>query len=371
MNFDFSSEQKLLRDQARSYLTDKSTSNEVRRILDGHETHHPVLWQGIISLGWLRAQVPEQYGGLGLGSAELCVLAEEIGRALTPIPFSSTAYLFNDIILRSASETQKQTLLSKVSAEGLIGTLAVSEQPGEVTPHRIDTLFKDGCLSGSKIPVVDGGSADYMIVAARRTVGVDLFLVSTGQVGMRSKSIASIDPSRNVAHVTFHNTPAEEITKDGRGWAVLEAVYDSAAIFFAFEQLGGATKALESACDYAKTRYAFGRPIGSFQSIKHRLADLYVNIELARANCYYGAWALSEGGQELSLAAPAARLSATQAYEDCARENIQVHGGMGFTWEVDCHLHYRRSKFLALAIGAQRIWQDKLVTRLDSRNCKV
>ncbi len=374
MNFEFSAEQQLLREQARAFLLRNCTSEDVRRILDGDEPYHPELWQGIADLGWLGASIPEAYGGLGLGHLELCVLAEELGRAVAPVPFSSSVYLFAEILMLVGSPAQKQRLLPRVATGELIGTLALSEAPGPVTPARINASVAGGRITGTKIPVCDGLAAQRMIVAARGGTDADqvgLFIVEQGASGLDVQAVSSIDPTRNFARVTFDATPCEPLGALGGGWSTIEQAFDRAAVLFAFEQLGGAEAALQMACDYARERYAFGRPIGSFQAIKHRLADLYVAVELARANCYYGAWALSTGAPELTVAAPTARISATEAYEACAKENIQVHGGMGFTWEFDCHLHYRRSKVLALALGAPSRWKDRLIDRLEARNVAI
>ena len=334
----------------------------------------PNCGQGIADLGWLGASIPEAYGGLGLGHLELCVLAEELGRAVAPVPFSSSVYLFAEILMLVGSPAQKQRLLPRVATGELIGTLALSEAPGPVTPARINASVAGGRITGTKIPVCDGLAAQRMIVAARGGTDADqvgLFIVEQGASGLDVQAVSSIDPTRNFARVTFDATPCEPLGALGGGWSTIEQAFDRAAVLFAFEQLGGAEAALQMACDYARERYAFGRPIGSFQAIKHRLADLYVAVELARANCYYGAWALSTGAPELTVAAPTARISATEAYEACAKENIQVHGGMGFTWEFDCHLHYRRSKVLALALGAPSRWKDRLIDRLEARNVAI
>ncbi len=164
------------------------------------------------------------------------------------------------------------------------------------------------------------------------------------------------------------NAPAEPLETGEAGWAEVQRLLDRAAVLTAFEQVGGAQASLEMAKEYALSRFAFGRPIAGFQALKHRMADMYIAIELARSNAYYGAWALANDGPELPVAAAAARVSATHAFYFAAKENIQIHGGMGFTWEFDCHLYYRRAKLLALALGGQRVWKDKLVTRLEARH---
>lgn len=373
MNFEFSDDQKMLKDQARSFLDDKSSRDEVRRILDGDEPFHPELWAGVAEMGWLGASIPEEYDGLGLGYLELCVIAEELGRAVAPIPFSSTVYLFAEAIMIAGSEEQKQKYLPKVASGEIIGTLAMSERAGAVTPKSIQTSASGGTVSGTKIPVPDGDIANHIVVAARTGSGNDersisLFVVDGDAAGVIRTTVDTVDPTRSHATITFDNADAEPLGEAGEGWSIIERVFDRAAVLFAFEQLGGSQAALEMGRDYALERYAFGRQIGSFQAIKHKLADMYVATELARSNCYYGAWALSTDAPELPVAAATARVSATEAYHHCSKENIQVHGGMGFTWEFDCHLHYRRSKLLSLALGSQSRWKDMLISRLEERN---
>jgi len=242
-----------------------------------------------------------------------------------------------------------------------------------VTPKSIRASFKNGKLTGKKIAVVDGADADFAVVLVRGSDepgerGLQLALVDLKGGSVVRKAQDSIDPSRKHAELTFDNTPAEPLGKTGEGWQLASRVLDRAAILMAFEQVGGADTCLAMAKDYAITRYAFGRPIGSYQAIKHKLADMYVNTELARSNAYFGAWALSTNARELPLAAAAARVAATQAFDYAAKENTQTHGGIGYTWEMDCHLYYKRSRELGLALGAQRSWKDKLVTELELSN---
>jgi acyl-CoA dehydrogenase len=182
--------------------------------------------------------------------------------------------------------------------------------------------------------------------------------------GVEKQVVNTIDPTRSHASLSFKNVPAQRLGAIGNAASVLEQVYDRAAVLIAFEQLGGADRALEMGRDYAMERFAFGRPIGSLQAIKHMLADMYVCATLARSNCYYAAWALSTASLELPIAAATARVSATQAFQHCSRNNIQVHGGMGFTWEFDCHLYYRRANLLALTLGSLSSWEDRLIERL-------
>jgi alkylation response protein AidB-like acyl-CoA dehydrogenase len=373
MNFDFSDDQKMLRDQARKFLGEKCTTKTVRKVFEGAQGYDKDLWKQIAGMGWHGTAIPENYGGLGLGYLELCVIAEELGRALAPVPFSSTVYLFAEAVLAAGSEEQKQKYLPGIAGGDFIGTFARSEGPGAVTPKSVRTTFKGGKLSGKKIAVVDGLDADAAIVLARASDeagerGLCLAIVDLKGAGVSRRAQDSIDPSRKHAEITFTDASAEALGKTGEGWSTTSSVLDRAAIMTAFEQVGGADACLAMAKDYALQRYAFGRLIGSYQAIKHKLADMYVNTELARSNAYYGAWALSTGARELPLAAAAARVSATQAFDYASKENTQTHGGIGFTWEVDCHLFYKRSRELGLSLGPQRTWKDKLVTQLETSN---
>jgi len=233
-------------------------------------------------------------------------------------------------------------------------------------------MFGGGRLNGKKLPVTDGEAATFAIALAN-TGGsgdraVSLVIVDLTQKAVAKKRIETIDPARKHAELTFTDASAELLGAEGEGWSLLERLYDAAAVYFAFAQVGGAEAAMWMARDYALQRNAFGRAIGSYQAIKHKLADCYVKLELARSNAYYGAMMLTEDGADLPLAAAAARIAATDAYDFAAKENIQTHGGIGFTWEADTQFHYRRSRLLALSIGGPMAWKDKLVTRLEQKN---
>jgi alkylation response protein AidB-like acyl-CoA dehydrogenase len=373
MNFDFSDDQKQLRDQARRFLAEHSSPKAVRAVLDGAKPYDRDLWKGLADMGFLGVAIPEEFGGAGAGHLELCVIAEEMGRALAPVPFSSSIYLAAEAIMLAGSDEQKKKYLPGLAAGTTIGTLALFEGPGNPSPRAIKAAVANGALSGTKLPVSDGEIADIAIVAARtalsgRETDIALFIVDLKGKGVSRKTLTNIDPSRNQAEITFDNCPAEPLGPAAEGWSLLTRVLDRAAVLMAFEQVGGADRTLEMGRDYALDRIAFGRQIGSFQAVKHLLADMYVSATLARSNAYYGAWALSTNASELSEAAAAARISATQAFQHCSKNNIQVHGGMGFTWEFDCHLYYRRSNALALALGSLSYWEDKLIDRMRTRN---
>src|SRR5258708_2067282 len=373
MNFDFSDEQRQLRDEARRFLTEKCPPRVVRAVLDGKASYDRELWKGLADMGFLGVAIPEAFGGSGAGHLELCVIAEEMGRALAPVPFSSTVYLAAEALQLAGSEGQKSKWLPAIASGSAIGTLALFEGSGNPSPQAIKLSAAKAVLDGVKKPVPDGAIADFAIVAARtasagRETDISLFLVDLTSEGVEAKPLTNVDPSRGQAEITFRNCKAEPLGPASEGWSILSRVLDRAAVLLAFEQVGGADRALEMGRDYALDRIAFGRPIGSFQAVKHILADMYVSATLARSNCYYGAWALSTNASELPEAAAAARISATQAFQHCSKNNIQVHGGMGFTWEFDCHLYYRRSNALALALGSLSYWEDALIDRMRQRN---
>jgi alkylation response protein AidB-like acyl-CoA dehydrogenase len=368
MNFDFSDEQQMLRDQARRFLGEKSSPLQVRNILEGDECYDADLWKGMAELGWMGTAVPEEYGGIGLSHVDLCVIAEEIGRALAPVPFSSSVYLATEALLMFGSEEQKRDIVAKLAMGELMGTFALSESNKPASPKNMACEVSNGKISGVKMPVPDGTIADFAIVVAKNGDGIGLYMVDLTGDGVERAEVDTMDPTRGAAKITFNDAAARAVGDSKTSWDDVERVLDRAAILMSFEQIGGADAALEMAVDYAQNRYAFGRPIGSFQAIKHKLADVYVAGQIARSNAYFGAWALSNDAPELPVAAASARVAATDAYRIAAEENVQTHGGMGFTWEFDCHLYYRRSKNLGLAIGSIRRWKDMLVSRLEMRN---
>jgi alkylation response protein AidB-like acyl-CoA dehydrogenase len=369
VNFDFSDDQKMLREQARKFLAEKSPRKAVRAVLnDEARAYDEALWKAIAAQGWLGAAIPEAHGGLGLGRLELCVLAEEMGRSLAPVPFSSTVYFFAEALLLAGSPAQQAALLPSLAEGGVIGAFAVSEGPGASSPTGIEAQFDGRTLSGTKIPVTDGDIATHAVVLAREGQGLSLVLVDLQQPGVTRESLKTLDPTRSHARLVFSRAEGQRLGRAGEGWDLAEQVLDRAAVLLAFEQIGGSQACLEMSVDYAKGRYAFSRQIGSFQAIKHKLADMYVAIELARSNAYYGAWALSTEAAQLPVAAAAARVAACDAFYFAAKEAIQTHGGMGYTWEVDCHLFYRRAKLLAVQAGGPGVWKEKLVRRLEQKN---
>jgi alkylation response protein AidB-like acyl-CoA dehydrogenase len=372
MDFDFSTEQKEIRGQARRLLAERCDLKRVRRVLDGQALYDADLWKEIAALGWLGVAIPEEHGGLGLDGATLCVIAEELGRALAPVPVSSSIYLAAQAIVLAGDAVTKEAYLPALASGALIGTLAAAEG---MTPlaasDKVQTRYADGQLFGTKMPVPDGMIADIAIVSARAAQGggeaTGLFLVELDRPGVAREPVACIDPTRPQARIVFEGARARPLGAPQDGAATLRTLLDRAATFIAFEQIGGADAALAMATEYAKIRHAFGRPIGSFQAIKHKLADMYVKNELARSNAFAAAWALGADARELPLAACAARVAASEAYAYAAQENIQTHGGIGVTWEADMHLHYRRSRLLMLLLDSPPAWRNRLVGELEAR----
>ena len=373
MNFDFSDDQKLLKDQAAKFLADKCKPEDVRKILESDAPYDKALWQGLAEMGFLGTTVAEEYGGLGLGYLELCVIAEELGRACAPVPMSSSVYLAAEALQRAGTEEQKQKWLPKVVTGEAIGCFAFAEGVQAPTPRTIKATLSGGKLSGTKLPVADGDVADFAVVVVKTGSGtaesdMSLALVDLTAGGVSRETVTTLDPTRSHASITFDGAEAELLGAEGEGWAVTQDILNCAAVLVAFEQLGGTQAAMEMARDYSLERYAFGRQIGSYQAIKHKLADMYVKLELARGHCYYGAWALSTNSPELPLAAAGARVAATEAFRFAAQENIQTHGGIGYTWEANTQFYYRRSKLLGLTLGAIGQWKERIVRQLEQRN---
>ncbi len=368
MNLDFSEDQKLLKKTARDFLAEHAPLERVREIFESDEPTDRNLWKSAAEMGWLGTAIPEKFGGAGFGHLELAVVAEELGRALAAIPVSSSVYLASEAILRAGKPEQQDRYLPGLVSGQRIGTFALAEQAGQQGLAGVKTSFQDGRLTGTKLPVPEGDIADLALVVARAKNGdICLALADLTGEGVSRRTLRSIDPSRSQASVEFNGTPAELLGGSGEGGALVSQLLDRAAVLLAFEQLGGAEACLDMAREYAMERYAFGRPIGSFQALKHRMADMFTAVELARSNCYYGAWALSSNSEELPVAACNARISATEAFGFCAEENLQLHGGVGFTWEYDCHLYLRRAKLLALSLGPVGLWKDQLIDRLEAR----
>tara|TARA_B100001113_G_scaffold200486_1_gene164267 strand:- start:219 stop:1331 length:1113 start_codon:yes stop_codon:yes gene_type:complete len=368
MNLDFSDDQKFLKEEVRKFLEKEEVLARNRSVLESNNKVDEDLWNKIVELGWTGIRIPEKYDGLGLGHLELCVVAEELGRFLAPVPFSSSVYLFTETIINFGSEAIKQAILPKLVTGEIVGTLAVTEALMAPNKNNITLSYKDGLVNGKKIAVPDAEIATHVIVTAKTDQGTSLQLVDLSSKGVSIEHQENIDESRGYFSISFEDVESELIGDEINGWDLYESIVNQAAVLFSYEQIGGSQAALDMALNYAQERYAFGRPIGSFQAIKHKLADMYIALTLAKSNCYYAAWALSTNASDLPTASATARVSSTKAFQLCSKENIQTHGGNGFTWEYDCHMFYRRSKLLSLNIGSLSNWKEKLVTSLEQSN---
>jgi acyl-CoA dehydrogenase len=363
MNFDLSDEQKMLAEQARGLLGARSTPDRLRALIDGGQEYDEPLWRELAEMGFLGAAIPEAYGGLGMTELDLAVISEELGRANAALPFFSSIVLAADAIRMAGSEAQKSEWLPKLASGEVIASFAYAEGLAGWTDGAVKASLTGGRLSGTKTPVADGGVASLAVVLTDQGGQPGLALVRLDQPGVTRTKLASFDQLR--AHYTLAFDAAVAEPLDAAPAArVIEALFDRAAIQAAFEGVGGAEACLYMARDYAMERQIFGRPLAGYQAIKHKLADVLTGIELARSSAYYGAWAAVNGVDELPLAAAAARLTAVAAFERAARENIQVHGGIGYTFEANCHFYYRRERTLALSLGDRERWADRLIAHI-------
>ena len=382
MNFDFSDDQKTLREELRRMLQRESPPAKAREAIDQGLSHQADLWRHLVDVGATGLMLPEDSGGAGLGAMELCVAAEELGRQLAAVPYASTMYLATQALLLGASADQQAHWLPRV-ASGEVATLAGLEAlDGSSAPQALAAQgeetsilrFQAGVLRGEASLVPDGSAAAWAVVRAHAADGSVCWVVAELDSSVTRRLLPTRDPSRPWAALHFNGTPAQALDAVVDLPAFEQRLRCRAAVLTAFEALGGADAALEMAAAYARERVAFGRAIGSYQGIKHKLADLYTANQLARVHAWYGAWALacdaSAPHAALAEAAAAALVSCTRAYTRAAEEALHVHGGMGYTWEADCHLHVRRARQLAVWLGSDLQWAstlaDSLVARKDA-----
>lgn len=372
MNFQFSEEAEALRDEARKFLAAESGRDKARAVMEGDAPYDKALWSKISELGWTGLRIPEEHGGLGLSVLELCVLAEEVGRALTPVPFTSSVLMATELLLASDCDEAKAKWLPRLADGSAIGTVAWMEGDAakpDSTPKLKCTADR---LNGAKLPVADGMAADFAIVTAHDGEGsLSIALVELDAPGVKRDPCETVDLVRKSAKVSFSDAPCLVLAGAGAAERLRAKFLHGSSVLLAFEGLGGADAAMEMAVDYAKERVAFGRRIGGYQAVKHRCADMYVKNQLARGHAYYGAWALHTGSPELAQAAAGARVAAIDAMQFAGEENVQLHGGIGFTWESDCQFFYRRARLLGLSLGSRTFWSDQLVRSLEQRNTEL
>jgi alkylation response protein AidB-like acyl-CoA dehydrogenase len=369
VNFAFSEEQEELRNIVRSFLDNKSSEETVRELMETENGFDDAVWSQMAEqMGLQSLIIPEEYGGSGYSYVELCVVLEEMGRRLLPAPYFSTVVLAANAILQSGDDAAKKELLPGIASGETKATLALTEANGRWDESGIEaTATKSGdgyTISGEKMFVLDGHTADLIVVAAKSDGGTSLFTVQADASGLTREALSTMDQTRKQAKLTFADTPATLLGTEGGGWDVLSTVLDLTAVALAAEQVGGAQFVLEMAVQYAKDRVQFGRPIGSFQAIKHKCADMLLEVESAKSAAYYAAWCAAEMNDELPSVASLAKAYCSEAYFHAAAENIQIHGGIGFTWEHPAHLYFKRAKSSELLFGDPTYHRELLAQRI-------
>jgi alkylation response protein AidB-like acyl-CoA dehydrogenase len=369
VNFAFTEEQEELRKAVRRFLEDKSPETEVRRLMETTEGYDPAVWNQMADqLGLQGLAIPEEFGGQGFSYVELIVVLEEMGRALLCAPYFSSVGLAANLLLVSGDDAAKKEFLPGIASGATIATVALAEASGRWDEGGVG-LEATGAgdswtLNGEKLYVLDGHIADLILVAARTAAGVSVFAVGKGADGLSTTPLSTMDQTRKQARVVLESTPGRLIGTDGAGWAVLSKMLDLAAVALAAEQVGGAQKVLEMAVEYAKVRVQFGRPIGSFQAIKHKCADMLLEVESAKSAAYYAGWSAAEDNDELPVVASLAKSYCSEAYFHATAENIQIHGGIGFTWEHPAHLYFKRAKSSELLFGDPTYHRELLAQRI-------
>ncbi|MBM4266718.1 MAG: acyl-CoA dehydrogenase [Deltaproteobacteria bacterium] len=377
MDLSFDADQEALRDSARSFLREHSSSERVRAAMATEPGFDREVWRRIGSeLGWPALLVPEEHGGLGLGMVELVALMEEMGASLLCAPFFSSVCLAGTTLLAGASQAQKSSILPGLASGETTATVAYTEKNGRWDASAIEALARSEgeswVLSGAKTFVPDGGTADLFVVAAREAgstgeAGVTLFLVPADASGVARRGLPTLDQTRRQGELVLRDVrvpDASRIGAAGEGWTILATALDRALIALAAEQLGGAQRCLDLSVAYAKERVQFGRPIGSFQAIKHKCADMLVLVESARSAVYYAAAAATADDPEVPVLASLAKAYCSDAYFRCAAESIQIHGGVGFTWEYDVHLYFKRAKSSETLLGDASFHRERIARRI-------
>ena len=375
MKFSFSDEQVEFRTALRRFLSDTSPTVEVRRLMETDIGYDADVWRQLSQdLGLTAIHIPESYGGQGFGVSELAIATEEMGRALLCAPYFASTVLAATAILKAGSEAQKQVLLPGIAAGEVIATLALTEPHGRWQPEAVEMTATPSngayALNGVKSFVLDGHHADLLVVGARRPgsqggEGLSLFTVAGDAPGVERVLLKTTDPTRKLAKLTFANVEATLLGEEGGAAGPLRDTLDIAAICLANEMAGGAERLFEDAIAYAKMRVQFGRPIASFQSLKHKAAEMLMEVELAKSGAYYAAAAADDGDADVSALASLAKANAADTYMQTAVHAVQIHGGIGFTWENDTHLWYKRAKSSEVFLGGSDYHRERLMQEWD------
>ena len=377
MDFELGEEQVMLKTSARDFLDNECPKKLVRDMMEDEKGYSPDLWRKMAELGWHGLAFPEEYGGIGSSFLDLAVLLEEMGRALVPGPFVPTVVLGGRMILAAGNEAQKKEFLPRISEGEIIMTLALTESSGGIEASDInvkaDAAGNNFTINGTKLFVPDAHVADYLICVARtrddtdKENGITLFLVDTKTEGIEIEVLKTMTGEK-LCEVVFKNVtvPRENILGEpDKGWAVIKTILEETVIAESAWMAGGARWILETTLDYAKERVQFGRPIGSFQAIQHKFADMAVEVEGATALTYYAAWTVSENDPGRTMAASMAKAWCSDIYKHCAFEGVQIHGGIGFTWDHDMHLYFKRAKSSEVSYGDATYHRDKVAKLLE------
>ena len=364
-----SEEREDFRRSVRGFLERVSAEPQVREQLASGDGYDDAVWRQMAAQPALQGvAIPERFGGGGFGFSELAVVFEEMGRSLFCAPYLSTVGLAANALLLAGDEEVRERYLPPIAAGELVATLAICEVDGRWDEGGVEVrASKQGdsyALEGRKTYVLDGQAAGLILVVARGEEGIGIYSVEVDAPGLERTRLTTLDPTRRQAQIELRGTPAQLIGDGALGWEVVARVLDRAAALLAAECAGGAARCLEMATEYANERVQFSRPIGSFQAIKHKCADLLVGAESAKSAAYYAGWAADESEQELSIAAPLAKAYASEAFIDAAKENIQIHGGIAITWEHPAHLYLRRAKTSELLLGSPSYQRELLAQRL-------
>ena len=372
MDFGFSEEQEMLRQSARALLEKECPSTVVRKLMDDERGFDPALWKKMAELGWLGLVIPEEYGGGGLSYVDLVLIMEEMGRVGLPSPFIWTV-MVAEALKRAGSDHHKSSLLPKIASGELVATVAYLEPSAVWSAEGIAmTARNEGAgyvLDGTKLFVNDGHIADCLLVAARTggsgEGGITLFALESKRAGIAVTRLTTMDQTRKLAELKFSGVKldaADLVGEVGSGWKILSEIIDRGKVMLAGEMMGGAQKVLEMTVDYAKVRVQFGRPIGSFQAVQHKCANMMIDVEGARSAAYYASWAVSNEVAEAPLAAALAKAAASDAFRRVSADGIQLHGGIGFTWDHDLHLYFKRAKSSEFTFGDAN-WNRELVAQ--------
>ncbi|MEU0517608.1 acyl-CoA dehydrogenase family protein [Streptosporangium sp. NPDC006007] len=361
----YSEEQEQFRDVVRDFLSKVSPESEVRRLMETDEGFDRTVWHRMATdLGLQGLIIPEEYGGSGASFRELGVVLEQMGAALLTAPYLSTSVLATGVLLRCGDDSARADYLPGIASGETVATLALAEESGRWDLEDVETRAVRGNgrwrLNGTKNFVLDGHVADLVLVAARTASGVGLFAVDTRAGGVGREPLSTMDQTRKQARLDFRDAPARLIGAEGSAAEVLPVVLDLAAVALAAEQVGGARRCLEMSVAHAGERVQFGRPIGSFQAVKHKCADVLVEVESAQSIVQRALWAASEPGDDLPVLAAMAGSYCSDAYVRAAAENIQIHGAMGFSWEFSAHLYLKRAKSSELLLGSAACHRRRL-----------